>query len=40
MKKYNLLNDILGWACFVVAAVTYLLTLEPVSYTHLTLPTT
>ncbi len=29
MKKYNLLNDILGWACFVVAAVTYLLTLEP-----------
>ena len=29
MKKYKLLNDLLGWACFVVAAVTYLLTLEP-----------
>lgn len=29
MKRYNLLNDCLGWLCFVVAAVTYLLTLEP-----------
>ena len=29
MKRYNLINDILGWFCFVVAAVTYLLTLEP-----------
>ena len=29
MKKYNLYNNILGWVCFVVAAVTYLLTLEP-----------
>ncbi|MCM1520978.1 MAG: DUF2723 domain-containing protein [Lachnoclostridium sp.] len=29
MKKYNLINDCLGWLCFVVAAVTYLLTLEP-----------
>lgn len=29
MKKYNLINDLLGWACFVVAAVTYLLTIEP-----------
>ena len=29
MKRYNLLNDLLGWACFVVAAVTYLLTIEP-----------
>ncbi len=29
MKKYNLVNDLLGWVCFAVAAVTYLLTLEP-----------
>ncbi|MDE6417840.1 MAG: DUF2723 domain-containing protein, partial [Duncaniella sp.] len=29
MKKYNLYNNLLGWVCFVVAAVTYLLTLEP-----------
>lgn len=29
MKKYNLLNNILGWACFAIAAVTYLLTVEP-----------
>lgn len=29
MKRYNLINDLLGWVCFVVAAVTYLLTLEP-----------
>ena len=29
MKKYNLINNLLGWACFVVAAVTYLLTIEP-----------
>ena len=29
MKRYNLINDCLGWFCFVVAAVTYLLTLEP-----------
>ncbi len=29
MKKYNLVNNILGWACFVIAAVTYLLTIEP-----------
>jgi len=29
MKRYNLFNDILGWFCFVVAAVTYMLTLEP-----------
>ena len=29
MKKYNLLNNSLGWLMFVVAAVTYLLTLEP-----------
>ncbi len=29
LKKYNLCNDLLGWLCFVVAAVTYLCTLEP-----------
>ncbi|MCM1051103.1 MAG: DUF2723 domain-containing protein [Paenibacillus sp.] len=29
MKRYNLINDILGWLCFIVAAVTYLLTVEP-----------
>jgi len=29
MKKYNLYNNLLGWVCFVVAAVTYMLTLEP-----------
>ena len=29
MKRYNLINNILGWVCFVVAAVTYLLTVEP-----------
>ncbi len=29
MKKYNLINNALGWLCFVVAAVTYLLTIEP-----------
>lgn len=29
MKKYRILNDSLGWLMFVIAAVTYLLTLEP-----------
>ena len=29
MKKYNLINNSLGWLCFIIAAVTYLLTLEP-----------
>ncbi len=29
MKKYNIINDSLGWLCFLVAAVTYILTLEP-----------
>lgn len=29
MRTYNIYNNILGWFCFVVAAVTYLLTLEP-----------
>ena len=29
MKRYNLVNNLMGWLCFVIAAVTYLLTLEP-----------
>ncbi len=29
MKKYNLINNSLGWLMFAIAAVTYLLTLEP-----------
>lgn len=29
MKRYNIVNNTLGWLCFVIAAVTYLLTLEP-----------
>jgi len=29
MKKYNLINNSLGWLCFAVATVTYLLTMEP-----------
>ena len=29
MKKYNLINNSLGWLCFFIAAVTYFLTLEP-----------
>ena len=29
MKRYNILNNSLGWACFLIAAVTYLLTIEP-----------
>ncbi len=29
MKKYKLINNTLGWLMFVVAAVTYLLTIEP-----------
>lgn len=29
MKKYNLINNALGWLCFFIAAVTYLLTVEP-----------
>ncbi len=28
MKRYRLINDVLGWVCFLVAAVTYLLTVE------------
>ncbi|MCM1471049.1 MAG: DUF2723 domain-containing protein, partial [Bacteroides sp.] len=29
MKRYNLINNSLGWLCFAIAAVTYLMTLEP-----------
>ncbi|MBQ0069970.1 MAG: DUF2723 domain-containing protein [Bacteroidales bacterium] len=29
MKKYNIINNTLGWLVFAVAAVTYLLTIEP-----------
>ena len=29
MKKYNIINNTLGWLTFVVAAITYLLTIEP-----------
>jgi len=29
MKNYKLINNLLGWAVFVVAAITYLLTMEP-----------
>lgn len=29
MKKYNLYNNITGWLVFIVAATTYLLTMEP-----------
>ena len=29
MKKYNIINNSLGWLCFLIASVTYLLTMEP-----------
>ena len=29
MKRYNLINNVMGWLIFLVAAVTYLLTIEP-----------
>jgi len=29
MRKYNIINNTLGWIVFVVAAITYLLTIEP-----------
>ncbi len=29
MKRYNIINNTLGWFCFLVAAVTYLMTIEP-----------
>ena len=27
--QYNKLNNLLGWLCFLIASVTYILTLEP-----------
>ncbi|MCM1066191.1 MAG: DUF2723 domain-containing protein [Muribaculaceae bacterium] len=29
MRKYNIVNNALGWLCFFIAAATYLLTVEP-----------
>ena len=29
IKKYNVVNDLMGWFAFLVAAITYLLTVEP-----------
>ena len=29
MKQYRILNNILGWVAFLIAAVTYMCTLEP-----------
>ena len=29
MKKYNIINNTLGWIVFLVAAITYMLTIEP-----------
>ena len=29
MKRYNIVNNSLGWLCFLIAAVTYLMTVEP-----------
>lgn len=29
MKRYNIINNAMGWLCFIIAAVTYLLTVEP-----------
>lgn len=29
MKKYNLINNITGWASFLIAAIVYLMTIEP-----------
>lgn len=29
MKKFNLINNVLGWTVFLVSSVTYLLTIEP-----------
>lgn len=29
MKKYRLIDNVIGWLVFVVAAITYLLTIEP-----------
>jgi hypothetical protein len=29
MKRYRLINNVSGWAVFAVAAITYLMTIEP-----------
>ena len=29
MRRYNIINNTLGWFCFLIAALTYLLTIEP-----------
>ena len=29
MRRYDIINNSLGWLCFIIAAITYLLTLEP-----------
>lgn len=29
MKRFNALNNIFGWVAFAIAAITYLLTMEP-----------
>ena len=29
MKKYNIINNTLGWLVFIVATITYMLTIEP-----------
>ena len=29
MKRYNIINNSLGWLCFLIAAVCYLMTIEP-----------
>jgi len=29
LKKFNLFNDVLGWLVFVIASITYLMTMEP-----------
>ncbi|MCM1224211.1 MAG: DUF2723 domain-containing protein, partial [Lachnospiraceae bacterium] len=29
VKKYDLINNCMGWLCFAIAAVTYMLTIEP-----------
>ena len=31
LRRYNLINNILGWAVFIVAAIVYLITIEPTS---------
>ena len=29
MKRYNIVNNACGWLCFIIAAITYLMTVEP-----------